>query len=116
MLYGTLGIRKRIWFRGRIPTARTFACLRIVSPISGTSARLATGPGGLPLAGRDSHPLDNRQSFMKASHPPIPIDPHCLVAPYPDLDTLPFIEGRNRRFLVRQVKSGSLGEEDSMPP
>jgi len=32
------------------------------------------------LAGRDSHPLDARQNFMKALHPPIPIDPHCLVA------------------------------------
>ena len=35
---------------------------------------------GSPLAGRDSHPLDARQNFMKALHPPIPIDPHCLVA------------------------------------
>jgi len=32
------------------------------------------------LAGQDSHLLDDTQSFMKASHPPVPIDPHCLVA------------------------------------
>jgi hypothetical protein len=35
---------------------------------------------GLPLAGQDAHLLDDRQHFMKASHPPVPIDPHCLVA------------------------------------
>jgi len=35
---------------------------------------------GSPLAGRDSHPLDDRQHFMEASYPPVPIDPHCLVA------------------------------------
>jgi hypothetical protein len=35
---------------------------------------------GSPLAGQDSHLLDDTQSFMKASHPPVPIDPHCLVA------------------------------------
>ena len=35
---------------------------------------------GSPLAGRVSHPLDDRQNFMKASHPPIPIDPQGLVA------------------------------------
>jgi hypothetical protein len=35
---------------------------------------------GSPLAGRVLHPLDDRQHFMKASHPPVPIDPHYLVA------------------------------------
>ena len=35
---------------------------------------------GSPLAGRASHPLDDKQSFMKASPPPIPFDQHCLVA------------------------------------
>src|SRR5262245_29373069 len=35
---------------------------------------------GSPLAGQDSHLLDDTQSFMKALHPPVPIDPHCLVA------------------------------------
>jgi REP element-mobilizing transposase RayT len=32
------------------------------------------------LAGRDSHPLDDEQSFMETSHPPIPFDPQGLVA------------------------------------
>ena len=36
-------------FRGRSPTARTFACLRIADGISATVARLATGSGGLTL-------------------------------------------------------------------
>ena len=76
----TLGIREDDRFRGRNPTARTFACLRIADAISGTVARLATGWAGSPLAGRDSHPLDDRQSFMEDSRPPIPIDPQGLVA------------------------------------
>jgi hypothetical protein len=47
---------------------------------------LAPSPGvlparaGSPLAGRVSHPLDDAQSFMKASDPPIPFDQPCLVA------------------------------------
>jgi hypothetical protein len=32
------------------------------------------------LAGRVSHPLDDTQSFMKVSPPPIPFDQPCLVA------------------------------------
>ena len=32
------------------------------------------------MAGRVSHPLDDEQSFMKASTPPIPFDQPCLVA------------------------------------
>ena len=35
-------------FRGRSPTARTFACLRIADGISATVARLATGRAGSP--------------------------------------------------------------------
>ena len=35
---------------------------------------------GSPLAGRALHPLDDTQSFMKASPPPIPFDQPCLVA------------------------------------
>ena len=34
---------------------------------------------GSPLAGRVLHPLDDTQSFMKASPPPIPFDQPCLV-------------------------------------
>jgi hypothetical protein len=35
---------------------------------------------GSPLAGRDSHPLDDKRNFMESSHPPIPIDQQSLVA------------------------------------
>ncbi len=35
---------------------------------------------GSPLAGQDSHLLDDERSFMVASHPPIPFDPQGLVA------------------------------------
>ncbi len=36
---------------------------------------------GSPLAGRVSHPLDDKRSFMESSHPPFPSDQPCLVAP-----------------------------------
>ena len=36
-------------FRGRSPTAHTFACLRIAALVSKNGARLATGSGGLTL-------------------------------------------------------------------
>ena len=36
---------------------------------------------GSPLAGRDSHPLDDEQGFMKSSHPSFLLDQPCLVAP-----------------------------------
>jgi hypothetical protein len=49
MYSSTLGIRKAYRFRGRSPTARTFACLRTADGISATVARLATGSGGLTL-------------------------------------------------------------------
>jgi hypothetical protein len=35
---------------------------------------------GSPLAGWDSHPMDDVRSFMVASHPPIPFGPQGLVA------------------------------------
>jgi hypothetical protein len=47
----TLGIRDDIVFEAATPTARTLACLRFADPVAETCARLATGSGGLPLAG-----------------------------------------------------------------
>ncbi len=80
MKSSTLGIRKDIGFGAAVPRpARSSA---YASPA--VSPRPAQGwlpaRAGSPLAGQDSHLLDDTQSFMKASHPPVPIDPHCLVA------------------------------------
>ena len=76
----TLGIRKDIGFGAAVPRpARSSA---YASPA--VSPRPAQGwlpaRAGSPLAGQDSHLLDDKQSFMKASHPPIPFDPQGLVA------------------------------------
>jgi len=76
----TLGIREDIGFGAAVPRpARSSA---YASPA--VSPRPAQGwlPAwaGSPLAGQDSHLLDDKQSFMKASHPPIPFDPQGLVA------------------------------------
>ncbi len=54
---------ERSWFRGRSPTARTFACLRIANPISGTGARLATGSGGLTLGRAGFAPAGQQTKF-----------------------------------------------------
>src|SRR6266850_7046787 len=76
----TLGIREDRGFGAAVPRpARSSA---YASPA--VSPRPAQGwlPAwaGSPLAGQDSHLLDDQQSFMKASHPPIPFDPQGLVA------------------------------------
>jgi len=65
-----------------------------------TFLRLSPGSlpaeAGSPLAGRVLHPLDDEQSFMKASPPPIPFDQSCLVA-------LDFISHGTCLFDVRVV-------------
>ena len=76
----TLGIREGIGFGAAFPwpTCSPAYASPAVSP------RPAQGwlpaRAGSPLAGRDSHPLDNEPSFMEVSHPPIPFDPQGLVA------------------------------------
>ena len=75
-----LGTRKSTFFRGclahgprvRVPT------LRRVRYRPRRKARYR--PGGSPVAGRASHPLDDIQGFMGSSHLPIPLDQPCLVA------------------------------------
>src|SRR6516165_9911110 len=75
-----LGIREGIGFGAAFPwpTCSPAYASPAVSP------RPAQGwlpaRAGSPLAGRDSHPLDNEPSFMEVSHPPIPFDPQGLVA------------------------------------
>jgi len=76
----TLGIREGIGFGAAFPwpTCSPAYASPAVSP------RPAQGwlpaRAGSPLAGRDSHLLDNEPSFMEVSHPPIPFDPQGLVA------------------------------------
>jgi hypothetical protein len=68
-------------FSRLIPTAHTLAYLRFAARVTTNGARLATGWAGSPLAGQVLHPLDDKRSFMVASHPPFPFDQPCLVAP-----------------------------------
>jgi hypothetical protein len=49
---------------------------RVAAPV----ARLATGWGGYPFAGRDSHPLDDIPNFMNSSHDSLLSDQPFLVA------------------------------------
>src|SRR5262245_24787602 len=59
----TLGIRKDERFRGRMPLARTFVCLRIACRVSTTGARLATGSGGLTLGRAGFAPAGRHTKF-----------------------------------------------------
>ena len=81
----TLGTRKHIPFVAAWPTAHSLACLRFAESVTVSGARLATGRAGSPFAGRVSHPLDDKQGFMKSSHTPFPLDQPCLVALAPEL-------------------------------
>jgi hypothetical protein len=54
---------KMIGFGAACPMARTFACLRIAEAISGTGARLTTGPGGLTLGRAGFAPAGRRTKF-----------------------------------------------------
>ena len=63
MKSSTLGIRKDDRFRGRSPTARTFACLRIAELVSKTVARRAPGSGGLTLSRAGFAPAGRRTKF-----------------------------------------------------
>jgi|GEM_PF-3096956 len=76
----TLGIRNAIDFEATLP--RPIRSRADASPTALPRPSQGSRPAwaGSPLAGRDSHPLDNTRSFMKASHPPIPFDRQCLVA------------------------------------
>ena len=50
------------------------------TPLPRPSQGFLPARAGAPFAGRASHPLDDKQSFMKASQPPMPFDQPCLVA------------------------------------
>jgi hypothetical protein len=52
----------------------------IAGRVAASVARLATGWGGYPLAGRVSHPLDDIPNFMNSSHDSLLSDQNFLVA------------------------------------
>jgi hypothetical protein len=102
----TLGIREDIGFGAAVPRpARSSA---YASPA--VSPRPAQGwlPAwaGSPLAGQDSHLLGDKQSFMKASHPPIPFDPQGLVAlNYLSIERS--LSGSRRHFGSKDMRSNA---------
>ena len=51
--------------------AHALAYLRFAGTVTGTVARLATGWAGSPLAGRDSHSLDDYSKFREAIASPL---------------------------------------------
>ena len=90
--FRTLGIRNGYSFRSHVPTAHTLACLRFADPVTEIVARLTTGSGStrrrrlLPLAGRDSHPLDDKSKFqgdITSSYPNRPAGPGRTKRPTP---------------------------------
>ena len=77
----TLGIRNVITFEAatpRLTRSRTYASpASLPRPSQGSLPARA----GSPLAGRDSHPLDDKSKFHGViAFPPIPIDQQSLVA------------------------------------
>ena len=71
----TLGIRDDIAFEAAVP--RLTRSRAYASPISlpGPAPGSLPARAGSPLAGRDSHPLDDKRSFMESSQPSIPLRP-----------------------------------------
>jgi hypothetical protein len=76
----TLGIREGIGFGAAFPWPTCSHAYASPALFPRPAQGLLPARAGSPLAGRDSHPLDDRPSFMEASHPPIPFDPQGLVA------------------------------------
>ena len=77
----TLGIRNGIAFEAKYP--RPTRSRAYASPISLPRPSPGSLPAraGSPLAGRNSHPLDDKSKFHGAiACPPIPIDQQGLVA------------------------------------
>jgi hypothetical protein len=76
----TLGIRVDIAFEAATPRLTRSRAYASPAPLPGPSQGSLPARAGSPLAGRDSHPLDDERSFMESSHPPFPFDQQCLVA------------------------------------
>jgi hypothetical protein len=68
-------------FGADVLVAHGLACLRIHRCVAAAVARLATDLSGSALVGRDSHPPDDKQDFVKLPHSSLLPDQQCLVAP-----------------------------------
>ncbi len=75
-----LGTRNGIVFVATYPRPTRSRAYASPAPLPGPSPGSLPVRAGSPLAGRDSHPLDDERSFTEASHPPILLDQPCLVA------------------------------------
>jgi len=75
-----LGIRNDIAFEAATPRLARSRAYASPAPLPGPAQGSLPAWAGSPFAGRDSHPLDDKRSFMESSHPPFPFDQPCLVA------------------------------------
>src|SRR5512134_2365288 len=71
---------KTIGFGAAVPRPARSHASASPTPSLASAPGLLPARAGSPLAGQDSHLLDDARSFMVASHPPIPFDPQGLVA------------------------------------
>src|SRR4029077_20373878 len=71
---------KMIGFGAAVPWPTRLHAYASPALLPKPSQGLLPARAGSPLAGRDLHPLDDEQSFMETSHPPIPFDQQGLVA------------------------------------
>ena len=58
------------------------AHLRINEPVTGLAARLASGPSGSTLAGRDSLPLDDSHDFRSSALSFLRDQPYLVASRY----------------------------------
>ena len=75
-----LGTRNGIVFVATYPRPTRLRAYASPVPLPEPSQGSLPAWAGSPLAGRNSHPLDDERSFTEASHPPILFDQPCLVA------------------------------------
>ena len=64
----TLGIRNGIAFEAKYPRPTRSRAYASPIPLPRPSQGSLPARAGSPLAGRNSHPLDGKRSFMKSSH------------------------------------------------
>ena len=81
--HNALGTRKEIVFEATPPRPTRSRAYASPAALPRPSQGSLPARAGSPLAGRASHPLDDKRSFMESSHPPFPFDQPCLAATMP---------------------------------